>query len=178
MAQEQADIKRVPYPEHPNRCQANIKHGQEQCMNFAVEGGKYCIMHGGNAILNSRQKASTDLYRIERYKNRIKDLTTHEEARSLHNEIALLRMLLEEQVNRCSDSHDLVMQAQHISDLILKIDRVVTSMHKMEEKIGNYVSKTAILDFAKKVINVITSHVSDAGVIDAISNDIMKALGD
>ena len=57
-------------------------------------------------------------------------------------------MILEEVLNKCKDSKDLILKSSVISDLVVKVEKLVSSCHKMEGSMGQLLDKSAILQFA------------------------------
>lgn len=153
------NIKRVPYPEHPNRCQA-IGRG-EQCMMFAVEGGSNCNMHGGNKQLASIEAASLRNYNLTKFRAQLERHSNSDHIKSLRDEVGILRMMMETRLNKCHDEMDLMLQSGPIADLVLKIDRLVTSCHKLEGSMGELMDKTAVIQFANVIIGIIGEVLSE-----------------
>ena len=174
-----ADIKRVTDEFDPNRCQALIKGGTEQCSFVAIEGGNYCICHGGNKQRIKNETEDANLYRLSQYNARIQRLKGHNEAKGLQNELGILRMLLEERLNSCRDNVELILQSQQVSELVMKIEKLVTSTSKLEDKLGNYLSKTQLLSFAQKVIGIIQSELEDKpDTVERIANKLIATLSE
>jgi hypothetical protein len=173
-----ADIKRIEYAEDPERCEALIQGSSAPCGNKRYPGSKFCLCHGGNKARDAQILADTNLFRVTQYQARIERMKTHTESRGLYNEIGILRMLLEEKLNQCTSDVELIIQSQAISDLVLKIERVVTSMHKLEATLGNYMSKGEILGFAQRVVGLLSDNVTDPVVLDKLASGILSLVGD
>jgi len=173
-----ADIRRVDNPTDPNRCQALVKGGTEQCSFVAVENGTYCMCHGGNKQLEKNAKEDANLYRLTQYNARIQRMKGHNESKGLQNELGILRMLLEERLNSCRDNLELILQSQQVSELVMKIEKVVCSASKLEDKLGNYLSKTQLLSFAQKVIGILQQEIDNPEIIDNIANQMIASLSD
>ena len=183
-----ADIQRCE-EDNPHRCQAVIP-SKGQCLNLAAatEGGKfgeYCLAHGGNRFVNQEAKISIRNYQLDRFKARLERHATSPHITNLRDEIGILRMVLEERLNRCNDDMDLLLHSGPISDLVSKIDKVVTSCHKLEGSMGNLLDKQAILQFASEVIEVVDSEIKQTDVnenwqellTERIGNRIMDTIG-
>ena len=168
-------IQKVSDPADPHRCQTvNI---QGQCNNLAVEGGKNCICHGGNKQIASQKLASLRNYHLTRFQGRVAQLGSSPNIKNLRDEVAILRMMLEERMNTCADANDLLMQSHTLSDLIMKIEKLVTSCNKLEGSLGQVMDKSAILQFANIVINIITTHIEDEAAINKIASELMEEIG-
>lgn len=164
----------------PNRCQAVNKQGQ--CLNKAVElpnggYGTQCLAHGGNKQQESDRQSSYRNYKLTKWHARLQRHSDSEHLKSLRDEIGILRILMEERLERCKDAHDLILQSGPISDLVMKIERTVTACHKLEGSMGQLLDKQAILQFANEVITVVTNNVTDEQQIDLVAEGILQLIG-
>jgi hypothetical protein len=170
------DIKRVPYPEHPNRCQGMGKGNQ--CCFFAVEGGTNCLMHGGGKQLASIRAKNLKNYQLTMFRARLERHSGSTEIKSLRDEIGILRMIMEERLNRCKDETDLILQSGPIADLVVKIDKLVSSCHRLEGSMGELLDKTSILQFANVIISIIGDEVGDyPEVMNKVADRILVEVG-
>ena len=168
-------IERVE-PDSPWRCQASLPKGQ--CLNMATALGGTCACHGGNMALNSAEKKSLNNYRLTKFNAQLKRHSESPKLKTLGDEVAILRMILEEKLNLCQDSHDLALNSHIISDLVVKIEKLVKSCHSLESSLGGMLDKQAILTFASKVIEIISSNIQDEAILDAISAGILGLVGE
>ena len=160
----------------PRRCQAtNTQYGQ--CMNKAVDGSDYCICHGGAHAIKRRNREAMRNYVLTKWQAKLDQHRDAPDVKSLRDEIAILRMLMQERLEHCSTELDLILQSGPISDLVMKIDKVVNSCHKLEGSLGQLLDKQAILQFANEVITVITEHLDEPEKIDQISTGILEIVG-
>lgn len=160
----------------PNRCQCTTtQYGQ--CMNKAVPESDFCICHGGNHAIEKRNKEAMKNYVLTKFQARIERHKGAPDIKSLRDEVAILRMLMEERLNHCKDDLDLILQSGPISDLVMKIDKLVNSCHKLEGSLGQLLDKQAVLQFASQVISVITENLDDPVKIDLISTGILEIVG-
>lgn len=174
-------FERADYDEHPHRCQA--VHGQGQCRNLAVKldsgYGKNCMAHGGNNQVAKEKAASLRNYRLTKWNAKVQRFGNQPEIKSLRDEIGILRLLMEERLNRCNDAQDLILQSAPISDMVMKIEKVVASCHKLEGSMGQLLDKQAILQFAQQVIGIVARELEgEEQKIDAIAEGILGVLGD
>lgn len=161
-------------PDDPNRCQGVTRAGQ--CMFLSEEGSKFCLRHGANKAHEAARKKSLNLYRLQLWQQRLDEFAESSEATNLKSEIGILRMTLESLLNKCQSSTDLILYSNKISDLTVKIEKLIASSHRIERSLGNLLDRTAALNFAERVIAVVSAHVTDTEVIDAISSGIIDAL--
>jgi len=165
----------------PNRCQA-IAGSLGQCPNLAVrtDGGKYgeyCLAHGGNRFLQAEKQGAIRNYQLDKFKAKLSRHATSPAIKNLRDEIAILRMVLEERLNKCNDAGDLILQSGPISDMVMKINKVIESCHKLEGSMGQLIDKQAILQFASEVIAIIGEEEDREYVIEKIGSRIMKLVG-
>lgn len=169
------NMKRVSDPADPRRCQ-HVIPTKGQCLNESVEGQHYCGAHGGHAHAAARDKSVMRNYRIALYQNRMDEKAGGSEIKSLRDEIAILRILVEERMNACKDSHDLMMQSGPISDLIMRVDKVVNSCNRLEMQLGVMLDKTQALQWASEIIEIVGRHCEDEDALAAISDEIFTSL--
>lgn len=154
-----------------------------QCMNEAMlisEGNyaKNCSFHGGVSEANKKSEGRQNMYRIAKFGERIKDFAGHNQVKGLRDEIGILRMVLEERLNKCHDDEELLLSSNVIGDLVLKIEKLVTSCHKLEASMGQLLDRQQIIQFGEAVVKVVADHVQDpailaliAGAIDRITDE-------
>ena len=173
-ALDSTTIHKVPYPEHPDRCTAPAAQGQ--CPNFAVPGGTNCLVHGGNKQIEKQKATSLKNYRAGRWQAKINRFSESSQIKDLREEVGILRMLMEERLTFCTTPHDLLLQSGIISELVMKIEKLVASCHKLEANLGQHMDKTALMGFAQQFIQIITVNISDREVIDTIANGIVNLI--
>ena len=166
-------ITKVEYDD-PRRCQASTTTGQ--CPNKAMDECDFCKIHG-HQQKRSIEKKKANLYRLHQWRSRINDFEGNEKAKSLTEEIGILRILLEEHINRCTSSADLLIASQQISELVIKIEKLVTSCNKLDITLGRHMDATQLMGFATKVITIISENIDDEATLQKISDSILSALG-
>lgn len=150
---------------------------------MSVEGCTYCARHGANKQLANQESASIRTYQLARWRHRLDQLSDDPKIKSLREEIGILRMSLEAVVDKCKDSEDLFMFSNKIGELVLKIEKLVTSCHRLEAATGQLLDRSAALHFAATVVEIISGIINSKlppdvgeGIIDAISNAIIQSL--
>ena len=81
-------------------------------------------------------------------------------------------MLLEERLNACQDQMDLMYNASPIADLVIKIEKLVTSCHKLELATGTLLDKQAIVQFGSELVALISEEIADTVVLTRLSDKI------
>jgi hypothetical protein len=82
-----------------------------------------------------------------------------EQLKSITGEIIIIRSLLESRVNMIQNDAEMVAAMPVIKDYILAVEKLVTSCHTMDVKIGNVLSKTSLLALAREIIHIIENGV-------------------
>jgi hypothetical protein len=147
------------------------KFGQCNCQK--IPGKDFCKMHAGRG---NAQEENTRNYRLTKWQAQLERMGDNPGLKSLRDELAILRMLMEERLNLCKDSHDLLLQSHTISDLATKIERLVVSCSRLDVQLGKMLDKTAIINFANEVIAIIGEEVKDSKALDAIATKIISSL--
>lgn len=155
------------------RCEGTIATGQ--CPNCKILGTNYCPSHGANKTLQSKNRQAVRNYRLQRWKQRVGEMADSEGIKSLREEVGILRVILEEMLNKCEDSTDLLLFSQRMSDMVMKIEKLVTSCDRLENRMGLLLSKDSVLQLAATYVQIINLHIEDPDKIEAISNDILQA---
>lgn len=138
----------------PNRCQANDK--KEQCMFRAVQDGK-CPRHMGRYA--TVQKERIRKYEIEQYNNRIKHFADDGDIKNLREEVAILRMTLENLLNQARTAELLNIYADRIKGLVGAIKDVVLACHKMDTSTNALIGKDIIFNMTQTFIEIVGSKV-------------------
>lgn len=163
-----------PYDSH--RCQGSLKGQGGQCPYKAVEGTKYCPMHTGQSIRTMVLEQEKSNYRLGRYQARVERFANNSQVKSLREEIGITRMLLEEIVNSCKDETDLIIKSGKISEMVMKIEKLVVSCHKLEVQSGLLLDKVAITNFANTLITIINKHIPNSDTVSTIADQILNAI--
>lgn len=158
----------------PERCQGVIPT-KGQCFNRKMENSNFCPAHGGNRANATAKKESLRMYQIERYQQRLDTLADHGKLKSLTEEIAILRMILESKLKSCTDDHELMLRSQPISDLVVKIEKLVTSCNRLDLQMGNMLDQTQAIQWMGSIIDVISQYISDPDDLNAIADEIMAS---
>lgn len=169
-------FERIKEPDQSNRCQGNDAKGQ--CTMVAIEGSTYCIRHGGHSVARAVEKGELRNLKISKFKARLAVLGNSDNLMSLRDEIAVMRMTLEELVESCAGPADLIINCGQIAALVGNIGKLVKDCHSIEEKTGHLLSKDALSNFAGKVIDIIVTHVDDENVRRAIAGEIVNAVSE
>jgi len=151
-------------PDDPHRCQASGKHGQ--CPYKAMEkpdGSGYfnhCPRHNASRV-KEFERASMRNYRLGKFQARVEEFADNDQVKSLREEVGITRMMLEETVNQCQSNTDFVLASNKISDLVMKIEKLVASCHKLEQSTGFLLDKASITRLADSIIEIVSERVDE-----------------
>ncbi len=167
--------ERVTDLDDPNRCQG-VMPTIGQCRNKAAEGSLFCYAHGGNKGVEAKKQREMKNYRLAKFRSRAEELGNSEHITSLKDEVALLRMLIEERINSLKDTQELLLCSGPLSDLLMKVATVVEKCHKLDSKLGNLLDRSKVVQFAQIVVEIISSKIDDPKILDQISSEILQSL--
>jgi hypothetical protein len=129
-----------------------------QCKKDAVNESHYCAEHSHSP----KVKATT----IGQYHLACKMLgdapyrhadTNH--LKSLVGEIAVLKSLFEKRVNMIDSEVELQVSIPTLKDLAERIEKLVSSAHAMDVKLGNLLSKGALIALSQEIISAIEKNI-------------------
>ena len=167
-------MRRVSDPASPIRCQHATSLGQ--CTLEKLAGTNYCLIHGGKGAKVEESRKIRN-YRITTYQSRLDEFADNAVFGSLREETAILRLILEGIINQTQGNFtELMMQSTTISDLVIKIEKLITSCKKIEEKSGLLLDRAAALKYGNTLVDIVTRYVTDPEIIDKIVTDYLKEM--
>jgi len=157
-----------------DRCQGVTNNGQ--CINKAISDSQFCMAHGGRNAIDKKKNEDLRNYRLTKFKSRVSELSNSDAVLSLKEEIGILRMMVEERLESCADTAELLLVAGPLSDLMMKVEKVVVSCNRLEMRLGNLLDKGRVLQFAQTVVQIIGDEITDEKILEKISNKILGAI--
>lgn len=168
-------MEKVTDPDDPQRCQGATANGQ--CVHKSEEHSHFCAMHGGKKGKEAKDKEGMRNYRLTKFKSRVTELSNNANLASLRDEVAILRMIIEEKVNACNDTHQLLLVSGPLSDLVMKCGALVEKCNRLENRLGNFLDRNKITQFAEICIEIIARCVPEENM-EQVSEEIFNALGE
>lgn len=161
----------VVEPDDPSRCQGMMSSGQ--CTLQALPGATFCKLH--NSVVK-RTEANNNIrnLNVAVWQTRINQLADSPQAKSLREEIGVLRLLLEAVLNNCRDHSELIAMSNKISDLVSRIEKVVGSCHTLEKASGQLLDKNAALQLATAIISIVGDICSNPDEVATIADKIVE----
>jgi len=164
----------------PRRCQHVCGYGQ---CNYAVVDddksqltGKYCAAHLPTYDPTKRKDFQLKRYKLSVYHSRVGELFKNEEFKSLREEIAILRMTLEQLMNQLQTPWDFMVYGNRVESVIEKIGKLTVMGHKLETSLGQVLDKPTLTTFADEVIRILSDEVTDTETLKRISQKIGGAI--
>ncbi|MEK0346372.1 MAG: hypothetical protein QQN65_06015, partial [Nitrosopumilus sp.] len=165
---------------------------EKQCQSLAngnpcyyekVEGSEYCAMHGGQTAV--RVKRKQEMYDLRKSKwlqkladDKLDDFGKGKNKFNMSEELGILRIVLQEILGQCTDTTQLMRHNQKISNTISQIERLISSSLKLDQKLGQLVTKDEMLAIAQALIECIQTEIKDAQTVKNIVENFEKILND
>jgi len=173
------------------RCKHQGQIGQCPYLKLLDDDGNqkadFCVRHGADHSVHCSEQKEANLYRMKLWDQRLKEFGENSKTKTLRDEIGVLRIVLENVMNRCESATDLVLNSNKIAELAVKIEKLVVSCDRLEKSSGALMDKASALTFAGKIVEIISEnlnslsgHVAEeliVSIIDRINEDIIAQLG-
>jgi len=156
------------------RCDFIIKSTGLQCQNTRCPPSTRCPLHGANKQIEAAERKSLNMYRLAKFQARVNELKEHNDVKSLRNEIGILRMILEEKMNRASNESELILMAGPLSDLVMKIEKLVSSCQRLENSLGNLLDKQQMKNIASQLMQTLSEVVDTLPLDDETKGNILE----
>jgi hypothetical protein len=136
------------------QCEYISSYGQ--CKSPALEGRRFCDKHAPNSnatIVGQYHLACKLLEDAPARHSDAKNL------KSLVGEIAVLKSLFEKRLNMIDNDAELITAIPTLKDLADRIEKLVSSAHAMDVKLGNLLSKASLVSLAGQMISAIEENI-------------------
>jgi hypothetical protein len=164
----------------PRRCQHTSAYGQCNYASADDDKGKlsskYCPAHLPAYDPSKRKDIQLKRYKLSAYHSRVGELFKDEEFKSLREEIAILRMLLEQLMNQLQTPWDFMVYGNRVETVIEKIGKLTVMGHKLEASLGQVLDKPTLAAFSDEVIRILSEEVQDTETLKRISQKIGGAI--
>jgi hypothetical protein len=143
-----------------------------------MEDTKFCALHTrGDAEASIRTQYNLSKYR---YRNRYDNFYENEALRSLRDEVALARTVLEERMNMINNSAEFIAACPQLNTLFLTVERLVNTCHRLETSLGSLLSKPTLLRIVQKIVDILTEEMASVpnheAIIDKLSDRIIEVV--
>jgi hypothetical protein len=166
-------FERITDPDDPNRCQSNDSRGQ--CQLKALEGSQYCQIHGGNRAVAKKELEEKKQYLANKFLNRAAELRENGALLSLTTELSYLKAILDRRFEMIRDEHSFVLNQASAADLIMKINTLVHSTVKLNDKLGSTLTADQALQFAQELQQIIAEEL-EGEALERVKSKIADCL--
>lgn len=178
-----ATLERVP-EDSPLRCQAVHAHmqcpfkiiGEYDPVTHAYTGPRYCSRHAGHGQNERMQREGVRLYLLTKYQGVVDQMNDSPKAKSIREEVGILRMILQTQLNKCQDDLDLLMRASSITELVNAITRTIKACTEIEQVIGFTIDKDQAFLLMQDILSIINEFIIDPEILQKISDRMVESL--
>jgi hypothetical protein len=169
-------MERVKDPADPRRCRGAAPDGQ--CWNRAEPGRDYCRAHGGVSTQNTDDLKGFLLAKAEDRARLAQIDDAMEPVKELRDSINLAHMLIEKRYNAIKDENDLITACGPLNSMLLTMERLVTSAHRIEQNLGALLARNAIIRLAKSMVAIVVDELEGIDDYELIVDRITTRLID
>lgn len=163
-------------PDDPTRCQGLAGKGSRQCPFQAIEGTPFCPRHGGNKTSASEVKQNQRTYLLSMFKERTDRQADNSKLKSLREDVAVLRMMLETKLNKCTDDQQLLMQSGQIIEMVREITKTVKVCHELELSLNTVLDKAQAEAWVANIGQILSNIITDPDILEMVAEDMMESL--
>jgi hypothetical protein len=114
------------------------------------------------------------------YQQRYSAFAESDDLRTLKDEIAILRMVMQERLNMIGSDSEMLASCGQIASLAVTIERLVKSCHTLESRLGSLLAKPTLLGIANDMVQILLQELADQPnyevLVDKISERILKVI--
>jgi hypothetical protein len=156
------------------RCQWVTPIGQ--CKKDAIADGLFCEQHSpkGKGVME-RYLITTRTLGDAPHRH-----IAANEIKSLREEIALTRAMIEKRLNMVDNDAEFVAAMPVIQSGMLTVEKLVSSCHAMETKLGLLLNKSALISLAQEIIQIIDDSLKGVPgrneIVEKVGEEIVTAI--
>jgi hypothetical protein len=129
-----------------------------QCQTEAIAGERFCAKHSAQATVTMVNQFRIACRALGDAPERHAQAT---QLKSINGEIVIMRSLVEQRLNMIQDDAELVSAMPVIKDCLVASAKLAEVAHTMDTKLGNLLSKAAIIALAQEIIVIIETALRD-----------------
>ena len=169
----------VTDPADPNRCKGPSQAGQ--CGLQAVPGSEFCVIHGGaNKEHEKEELRSYLLTQVDSARRLAQLQDSHDPVRELRDAISLTHLLIERRMNLIQTDADLMVACSSLKGLIETMDRLVNSATRIEQHLGQLLSKDTVLNLGQLVVNILIDELDGVpqyeAIVDRVTHKMLQTI--
>lgn len=170
-------MDRVTDPADPSRCQQSNR--EAQCTYRAEPGDSYCARHLGK---NREEPQNREMYMLTnaRLRSRKSAFHEHDEIKSLREEIALSRAMIEERLRLVTNDAEMLAAMNPVHQYLLTVERLVKSAHLLEQNLGTLLAKPTLLKIGQEICQIVVEELRGVEgyeeIVDRITDRIIGTI--
>lgn len=145
------------------------------CRQDALDGHNKCRKHANEAEIIMSYK-----FNDPELTERMSRFGHAEQISSINQEILLVRSLIEERRNFAQSQAEKIQVFPAIIDATAKLERLVSSLAKLEKQSGMVLEKAAIQKLGRRIVQILSDALKDIpdrdNLIDRIAKEIAEAV--
>jgi hypothetical protein len=165
-------------PNDPRRCEATTQSGQ--CAHQAVDGQNLCAYHMKDRDVEDKMSLRSYILTDTVLAESAGRHSQVEELKSLREEIAICRSLVERRLNMIESNADLLAAVGQVNSLFLTLEKLISSCHRLETSLGTLLSRSSLLELAKGIVGTIMDELEGIDnyeeIVDTISEKILRQI--
>jgi len=165
------DMERVTDPADPRRCKAPDSYGQ--CMGIRVEGSDYCPVHAGSYRPPAPGMRQYLLARAQD-RARLASFAEHDDIKSLRDEIALTRMMIEGLWNSAQSNAEQLAVYGRVNSHILTLEKLVKTCNQIEERLGSLLAKPTLLRVGQQICQKLVARLEGLPNYDQLVDTLIR----
>lgn len=167
-------FERVTEEFDPNRCQGSTTRGP--CPYKATVDNRFCPMHSAGPTAHLARKEAQRNFRLNTWQARVNEFADSTEVKSLREEVGIMRLLLENTMNRYKTPDDLYAGTGKIADIIGRLEKLVGTCHRLELANEMLLDRHTVLKIASTIVEIVGEYISDEKVLDLIGEKIVTSI--
>lgn len=160
----------------------NPKNPRQMISERRWDGPPFCPMHlvgsgtnGDGIRYHKNQEFRT--YLLNKWQDRVDRQANNPKIKSLREDIGILRMTLENKMNRMEDDADLDMRSGQLTELVSQIERTILTAHKIEKESGLVLDKTQAMVWIQMILEAVSRAGIPAPALQSLTNDLIEITG-
>jgi glutamine synthetase adenylyltransferase len=118
------------------------------------------------------------MYHLAEVENRrrLSELSQHEDIKSLHEEIGLLRILIEKRFNMLRTDADYQNASASLNSMFLTLERLIKSCHALEQSLGELLSRQSVAKLGQAMCQIVIEELEGVEGYEQIIDRIVDRL--
>ncbi len=165
---------RISHEYDPERCQS--MHRTFQCMYKAIPGAKFCKRHCPAVCNPNSFRSLRRMYRLGKFQARMEEFASSDDAKKLHNELGILRVMFEETLKQCENEHTLLFSAGKILQLTDAITKTLVANTALEAKLNQHLTAQQLFGVAEQILECAVKYIPDPEQCARLAQDLGEIL--